>query len=319
MRGQAALRPQLRARQAPVLSANAGRNLLASDARARSWEPARNELWRLIDPLIGRSARVAVIGAGNGHDLPLTRLTDRASHVTLIDIDRRAPRHARRRLSPVLRRKVSIVGHDVTAGAADALIRATVRGQVPDPVLVPEAPLPGAPYDLVIGDLLYSQLLYPAMIDLGVSDPRRRAVLDRYGPVLVRGVVARLHASAPYGRVAHLHDPLGWWPGHPQPVAQPEILDTAQRDVGQAIRLIARGCGPRDADPRAALHHFAIPVRATALWRWPFAEDTNYLVCATVAGAPLLQSAHELPRAARSVAKRDGKMRAGGGDLGETE
>ncbi len=180
---------------------------------------------------------------------PLTRLTDRASHVTLIDIDRRARRHARRRLSPVLRRTVSIVEHDVTAGAADAIIRATVRGQVPDPVLVPEAPLPGAPYDLVIGDLLYSQLLYPAMIDLGISDPLRRAVLDRYGPVLVRGMVARLHASAPYGRVAHLHDPLGCWPGHPQPVALPEIVDTAQRDVGQALRLIARGCGPRDADP----------------------------------------------------------------------
>ena len=126
MRGQAVLWPQFEARQAAVLAANAGRNLLASEARARSWEPARDELWRLIDPLIGCSARVAVIGAGNGHDLPLARLTDRASHVALVDIDRRAPRHARRRLPPDLRRKVSVVEHDVTAGAADAIIRATV-------------------------------------------------------------------------------------------------------------------------------------------------------------------------------------------------
>lgn len=119
--------------------------------------------------------------------------------MTLIDIDHRAPRRARRRLPPALRRTVGVVGHDVTGGAADAVLRAAACGQIPDPVLVPEAPLPGAPYNLVIGDLLYSQLLYPAMLDLGVPDPRRRSVLDRYGPALVRGVVARLHASAPYG------------------------------------------------------------------------------------------------------------------------
>jgi SAM-dependent methyltransferase len=284
---QAAPRPHLRARQVSVLSANAGRNLLASSARSQRWTTARDELWRLLDPLIGPSARVAVVGAGNGHDLPLRRIAARAAQVVLIDIDRRAPRRARRQLPPTLRRKVRIVKHDITGGTADAIIRAAARGQVPDPVLVPEAPLSGAPYDLVIGDLLYSQLLYPAMVDLGVPDPRRRSVLVRYGPALVRGVVARLHASAAYGRVVHLHDPLGWWPGHAQPVSLPEILDAAHSDVRRAIGLIGRGWGPRDADPRTALRHFAIPIRVTAVWRWPFAEDTDYLVCATVAGAPL--------------------------------
>jgi hypothetical protein len=62
----------------------------------------------------------------------------------------------------------------------------------------------------------------------------------------------------------------------------------------QAIGLIARGCGPRDADPRSALRHFAIPIRATALWRWPFAADTDYLVCATLAGAPTRTTISEL-------------------------
>lgn len=70
MRGQAALRPQLRARQAPVLSANAGRNLLASSVQARNWGPARDELWRLLDPQIGPSARVAVIGAATATTFP---------------------------------------------------------------------------------------------------------------------------------------------------------------------------------------------------------------------------------------------------------
>jgi hypothetical protein len=287
MRARTGLRPPFPDRNTPVLAANAGRNLLADDTRIARWRSARDQLWRLLDPLVRSSARVAVIGAGNGHDLPLSRLAARAGQVTLIDIDRAAPRRARRRLPTGLRRKVCVLEHDVTAGAAGRIIRGTARGQLPDPVLIPEAQLPHAPYDLVVGDLLYSQLLYPAMLDLGICDARRRTVLDRVGPTVVRGVVARLHASAPHGRVVHLHDPLGWWPGHAQPVALAEILDAARCDVAQAMTLVARGHGPADADPRSALVHFAIPIRATALWRWPFAEQTDYLVCASVAGAPL--------------------------------
>ena len=179
--------------------------------------------------------------------------------------------------------------HDVTTGAADRLVSAVVRGRVPDPVIISEAPLPGAPYDLVIGDLLYTQLVYPALLDLDVPERRRQLVLDRFGPVVVRGVVARLHASVPYGRAVHIHDPLGWWAGHPQPVTPSEILETAQHDISRAIALIAQGSGPHDADPRAALNHFAIPIRATVLWHWPFAEETDYLVCATLAESPLRQ------------------------------
>jgi len=151
---------------------------------------------------------------------------------------------------------------------------------------VPEAPLPGAPYDLVIGDLLYSQLLYPALVDLGVGEARRRAVLGRCGPALTRAVVSRLHASAPHGRVAHLHDPLGWWPGHSQPVGLDQILAVAERDCEAALRLTARGKGPREWDPRRALAALAIPLRQVALWRWPFAADVDYLVSATLAETP---------------------------------
>jgi hypothetical protein len=285
--GQGLPGPGLRSWSAPVRSANTGRNLLADATRLQRWATARDELWRLIEPLIDTSARVAVIGAGNGHDLPLGRLAAQGAEVTLIDIDRVALRRAGRRLSTPLRRKTHVVEHDVTAGAADQVIRDVVRGRVPEAVVVPEAPLPGAPYDLVIGDLFYSQLLYPAMLDLAVPDRRRRSVCDRYGPVLTRAVVARMHASAPSGRVVHLHDPLGWWPGHAQPIALANILETAEQDSGRAMRLIAQGGGPRDTDPRAALAHFNIPVFATALWDWPFDEHTNYLVCATLAGTPL--------------------------------
>jgi hypothetical protein len=274
-------------RQGPALSANAGRNLLAPSAQVDRWGSARDELWRLLDPLIEPSSRVAIVGVGNGHDLPLRRVAARAAQLTLADIDRQAARRARRRLPPALRLRVRVVQHDVTTGAADRLIDAVVHEQVPDPVLMSEAPLPGAPYGLLIGDLLYSQLLYPALLDLGVPEQRQRSILERFGPTVIRGVVARLHASAPHGRVVHIHDPLGWWPGHPQPVALSEILDTARHDIDQALALVVRGRGPRDADPRAALNAFAIPIRATMLWRWPFADETDYLVCATVAGTAL--------------------------------
>jgi hypothetical protein len=147
---------------------------------------------------------------------------------------------AGRRYPRTLRRRIAVIEHDVTDGAADAVIAAAARGEVPERAQVPEAPLPGAPYDLVVADLLYSQLLYPAMLDLRVPERRRRCFLERYAPTLVRGR------------------------------------------------------GPRESDPRAALAHFAIPMRATALWRWPFAPDTDYLVCATVAG-PIPPHARELP------------------------
>ena len=62
------------------------------------------------------------------------------------------------------------------------------------------------------------------------------------------------------------------------------ILTAAERDPGAALALAAQGTGPRHSDPRAALSSFAIPVRATAMWRWPFAPGVDYLACATLTG-----------------------------------
>lgn len=267
----------------PARSANLARNLLGDDTRRDRWRGARNRLGELLEPLTPEGGRVAVLGAGNAHDLPLGRLAERAGEVVLLDIDRRAPARARARLPRQLRRRVNVIEHDVTGGAADAMIDAAARGEVPDRVVVPESPLPASPYELVVGDLLYSQLVYPALVDLRVPEPRMRCFMDGYAPVLVRGVVARLHASTPHGTVVHLHDPLGWWAGHGQPVTLEAILDVSHRDVGAALRLVARGRGPRASDPRAALAHFGLPTARTTLWRWPFAEGTDYLVCATVA------------------------------------
>jgi hypothetical protein len=147
----------------------------------------------------------------------------------------------------------------------------------------PDDPLPGAPYDLVIGDLFYSQLLYPALLDLGIDRERIDAVIAADAPPLTGAVVARLQASAPV--VVHVHDPLAWWDGHEQPVSLDEILDLAASDGPEAgLALAARGSGPHEGDPRAALAKLDLTPTATALWRWPFAEGVDYLACATLTG-----------------------------------
>ncbi|MDQ6750715.1 MAG: hypothetical protein M3Z33_08200 [Actinomycetota bacterium] len=272
--------------QAPATHANTARNARAELRRQARWAPARDAVWRLLDAELTCDARVAVLGAGNGDSVPLQRIASRVRHVALVDLDETAIRTARRRQPRQVRRRIELIRHDITNGAADRIATAVATGQIPAPPRLHESPVPGAPYDLVIGDLLYSQLLYPALIDLDVPAMRRDAVISRYAPMLTRSTVGRLHVSTPYGRVLHIHDPIAWWPGHPQPVSLRDILATAERDPRRAIRLAAEGAGPHHSDPRAALRTFSIPIRATALWHWPFAPGVDYLACATLAGAP---------------------------------
>jgi hypothetical protein len=261
--------------------ANASRNAQAGFDRRRRWTPARDALWEFLAPHLGDAERVAIVGAGNGDDLPLRRIARRAGAITLIDIDPGAARGARRRLGRAERRKVGVIGQDVTAGAADRIALAVLHDEDVDPGTPPAGPLPGAPYDLVIGDLFYSQLLYPALLDLGIEADLRTEVLAAHAPPLTRAAVARLHASAP--RVVHLHDPLAWWDGHEQPVGLEAILALAATDrPDPALALAARGNGPHESDPRAVLHELGLHPTATALWRWPFAPGVDYLTCATL-------------------------------------
>lgn len=282
-------------RQAPSRIANASRNAHAGRVRHRRWEPARDALWDFLAPLPADGARVAIVGAGNCDTVPLRRIARRAGDVILLDIDPRAAQGARRRLGRTERRKVEVIGHDITKGVADATILAAVDlaagsgdavdlGPAPDDAVAPHDPLPGAPYDLVVGDLFYSQLLYPALRDLGVDAERIDVAIADHAPALTRATVARLHASAPL--VVHIHDPLGWWAGHEPPVSIEQILDLAERDGAEAaLALVAHGSGPRESDPRPALADLGLAPTTTALWRWPFAEGVDYLACATLAGS----------------------------------
>jgi hypothetical protein len=236
---------------APATRANTARNARAERDRHARWAPARDALWEFLDVHAPDGARFAILGAGNCDDLPLERIAARAGELTLIDLDSRAIRAARRRLPRRLRGRIDVVGHDVTAGAADAIAIAAAFGRVPERVVGSEAPLPGAPYDLVIGDLLYSQLLYPALVDLNVPAARVSAFLARYAPPLTRSVVARLHVSAPEGLVLHIHDPIAWWAGHQQPVTLERILAASAKDPVAALALAGQGTGPHHGDPVA--------------------------------------------------------------------
>jgi hypothetical protein len=272
--------------RAPASTANIARNARAEVGRNSRWGPARDALWRLLGPYLADGSRVAILGAGNGDTIPLGRIAERAREVALIDLDEPAIRAARRRQPRGHRRRITTVEHDITHGAADGIAAAAARGTAPAVPVVPEAPLPGAPYDVVIGDLFYSQLLHPALVDLNIPAALRRAFVRRYAPVLTRAVVARLEISAPNGTVVHIHDPIAWWPGHPQPVTLELILEVAKTDPAAAITLAVRGTGPRHTDPRPALRELSIPIHATELWRWPFAASVDYLACGTITRRP---------------------------------
>jgi hypothetical protein len=269
-------------RGGPASRANAQRNARGTEARLERWEPARDALWALLDVYVKDGDRVAVVGAGNGHDVPLRRLAGRASRVDLIDVDARAARGARARLSGSLRGRVEVVREDVTSGVADELVTIAARGDLPPVREAPPTPLGKVGYDVVVGDLLYSQLLYPALRDTALPRERVGVVLARIDRPLVASVVRRLHASAPGGVVVHVHDPLGWWDDHVQPVSLEEILAAAGTDTDAAHELVARGHGPTACDPRAIAIEAGIEPVATAFWRWPFQEGVDYLACATV-------------------------------------
>ncbi len=261
--------------------ANAGRNAGAEVGRHRRRAPARGSLWGFLDAHLEPGMSVAVLGAGNGDDPPLRRIAARAGPVTLLDLDAPPARSTRRRLPWRLRRRVEVVEHDVTGGAADEVVIGAARGEDPGAPTPPEAPLPGAPCDLAIGDLLYSRLLFPALLDLRVDEEARGRILRDHAPHLTRATVARLHASAPL--VVHVHDPLAWW------------RDTSSRPTSAASCASPRRATPRvpsRASPAASADRER-PARRPVLPRprprhdralaRPFVEGVDYLACATLA------------------------------------
>lgn len=263
---------------APASVANIRRNARAELDRGARWAGMRDACQAFLADYVGHGDRVAIVGAGNGDDLPLRWLAARAGRIDLFDLDVDALRTARQRLAWRLGRRVRVCALDITDGAADSVVRAARDGKTTVFLSPTTEPLSDAPYDLVVGDLLYSQLLSPALGDIDLDDRTSVEVLSRHGQRLTDAAVARMHASAPRGVVVHLHDPLAWWPGHEHAFTIEEALDRAAHDPDPAY-VLAGAVGPIGCDPRAALASERI--LRTAWWRWPFAPEVVYLVCAT--------------------------------------
>lgn len=267
----------------PVCAANATRNAQATRWRAARWRRARAALWQLLERHVDRGDRVAVIGAGNGDDIPLRRLRHRAGHIDLIDLDAAALSRARRRLiTPPRPSDIDTIVQDVTFGRADAIAKAARNGHAPPPPRSTPGPV-SDPYDVVVADLLFTQLLYPALLDAHLPAAIIDDTLRSHGQPLTDAVVAWLHTNAPDGLVIHLHDLLGWGAGHPQPFPLSDVLALADHDIYAALRLAQTGHRPSGCDPRPACAALGATIIDTALWHWPFTPSVDYLICATVA------------------------------------
>jgi hypothetical protein len=273
-------------RTRPATTANARRNAAGRPERRSLWLPAQDACWAVLDALIAPGAVVGIVGAGNCDDLPLGRIAERAGRVDLLDLDVAACRAAISHEPRGLRPKIDALQADASGGHADRISAAVVAGrvtQVPGPDW---SPFGEGPYDVIVGDLFYSQLLFPGLRDAGVTDERIMLALTTYGPALTGLVVSRMHASAPDGVVVHIHDPVGWWRGHEQPFTLDHVLAVARHSAGDALTMLQSSSGPEGTNPRTALAALGIPVLRTSFWRWPFGPGTDYLVCATVAALP---------------------------------
>ena len=266
----------------PALAANARRNAAGGFGRAWRWRRTRDSAWALLDRHVPAGAAVAVVGAGNGHDLPLRRLGRRAGRLDLIDVDSRALARTRRRLR-LTGARAQAVTQDVTHGAADLVLRAALSRHHASHPFVRPAPIGRPPYDVVIADMLLSQLLYPALSDAGLTSRAVAATLRAHGQTLTNTTVAGLAAAAPGGVLIVIEDLLGVWAGHDQPFPLADVLGL---DPDAALAMALHGRLARGCDGRRALEAAGATTLERAFWHWPFSLGTDYLVCATVARAP---------------------------------
>ncbi|MCW2926532.1 MAG: hypothetical protein JWM86_500 [Thermoleophilia bacterium] len=263
-----------------ALEANARNNSLHQPLRLARWARVRDELWSLIEPRLPEGGRVALVGAGSCDDVPLVRLAERAASIDLIDFDLESTGRAAARMDDRLRERVRVLEDDVTGGSAD-LVLTTVRdgSELPDALPLPYDALGAGDYDLVVGDMLYTQLLHAGLIALGVHGEPQHELMRRYDPPLINALVQRIQASlAPGGHAVHVHDVACWASDHTQPIPLDEVLEDPFWRWTKLLRHDA-------CDPHLMLGRLGIDVIDSAWWRWPFEPNKEFLVRGTVVRA----------------------------------
>lgn len=260
--------------------ANAHNNAMHQQLRHERWASVRDALWTLAEPLVDSSSRVALVGAGSCDDVPLLRLLERVASVDLLDFDASATERALARVSDDDRARITVYEEDVTGGSADLVLRAIRDDEpLPDALPLPYGPLGSGDYDLVVGDMLYTQLLHAGLLALGIVGERQHELMRRYDPHLTNALVQRIQASlAPTGHAIHVHDLACWSTGHAQPLELEEVLADPFWSWPQLKRH-------DNCDPHLALGRMRVDIVDSAWWEWPFEPKKRFVVRATVARA----------------------------------
>lgn len=256
---------------------NAHNNAAYQELRFERWTQVRDSAWDLLQQHLPEGGSVLLVGAGNCDDLPLRRLAAVAGRVDLVDFDPGASARAISRVPDEHVDRVQAIELDVTGGGVDELLRA-LRDDEPLPWMLdlPRGPMGDGPYDLVVGDMLYTQLMHPSLLALGIPLDRHPALMLTYDPQLVTALVQRLQASAtPAGTVVHVHDVACWTDTHPQPLTVEQVLDRPEAGWARLERH-------DQCDPQLVLEQLRTVWSQTAWWHWPFEPAKDFVVRATV-------------------------------------
>lgn len=259
---------------------------MCQPARFGRWQKVRDSVWRLVRAKLTPNSRVAIVGAGSCDDIPLMRISRHAACIDLIDFDHTAVDRALKRAKYASHITPEIV--DVTEGCADRILDAIAKGKsLPNALALPHKPFSGAPYDLIIGDMLYTQLLHPGLLKLDVEGPKQHMLMRRYDPHLTRSLVLRIQRSLATGGYAmHIHDVACWTNNQPQPIPLERALTTPD--------LTYKSLNRHDrCDPHLILPMLNAEIIEHAWWSWPFEPNKSFLVRASVAtNPPSFPSAH---------------------------
>ena len=260
-----------------ALEANARNNAAQQALRLNGWQSTRDALWQVLEPLLQAGASVALVGGGSCDDVPLARIAARAGVVDLIDFDASATARAIDRLAIDARRSITAVACDVTGGCADIVLTAVRDATaLPQSLPHPYGPVGRGEYDLVVGDMLYTQLLHAGLIALDIVGDRQHELMARYDPPLVAALVQRIQSSVRLGgHAVHVHDVACWSSGHDQPLTIDRMLADPERGFTR-LRRHDR------CDPHLVLAQLRVPITSSRWWRWPFEPNKQFVVRASV-------------------------------------